>query len=326
MKKHLVALLALPLASFTAYAQQPTPLEEKLDETVTGKPATGETSDIGAQTPVDVGGAYSSYGGLDLRYLYRDNALSVSEPLGSAIKSGIIQHTFYAGAILPSRALADGVLTPFIGVSRTDVYHDNDVANFDFDNAAESAYLLWQYQLANGLVVRGGIEYGRSLNTEDDTEDYRDYHTNVSVMKHFPLDNGHGLLATIKTGIHQTKVPGFSGTTETSNRFDNWETSATLQYSFSPFEKLTARPFGSVSHKSYDEGSNDGREDVTTSFGVSASYDVKSWLQVVGSVVHVDRDSSGISTTGSLLSYNPNTANEFENFDAGLGINLTHSF
>ena len=63
MKKYLAALLALPLASLTAFGQQPTPLEEKLDETVTGKPATGETSDVGAQTPVDVGGAISSYGG-----------------------------------------------------------------------------------------------------------------------------------------------------------------------------------------------------------------------------------------------------------------------
>jgi len=178
--------------------------------------------------------------------------------------------------------------------------------------------------LATGLVLRGGFEYGRSLNSFAETEDYRDYHTNVSVLKYFPLEDGNGVLATLKTGIHQTKVPAFPG--DTANKFDNWETSGTLQYSFTPIEKLTARPFANVSYKSYEEGSNDGRNDVTTSFGVSGSYDLKPWLQIVGSVVRIERSSSGIPTLGSFATYDPNTANEFENFDVGLGINVTHSF
>jgi hypothetical protein len=322
MKKFITILLASSLAIAT-YGQQPTPLEEKLDESVTGQPATGETSDVGAQTPVDVGGAISSYGGLDLRYLYRDNALSVSEPLGNAVKSGILQHTFYAGAILPSRSLGDGVITPFIGASRTDVYHDNKDLE-SFDNAANSAYLLFQYQLANGLTVRAGVEYAGSLNTVANTEDYVDYHTNVSLLKFFPLDNGHSLLATIKTGQHNTKVDAVTNTTATADRLDNWESSATLQYSFSPLENVIARPFASVSVKKYTEGQNDDREDVTTSFGVSGSYDLKPWLQIVGSVVSVDRNSDGLQTAGSF--YNPNIANEFDNWDAGIGINVTHSF
>ncbi|MGE4550984.1 MAG: hypothetical protein AAEJ57_06305, partial [Opitutales bacterium] len=315
-------LLASSLATAT-YGQQPTPLEEKLDESVTGQPATGETSDVGAQTPVDVGGAISSYGGLDLRYLYRDNALSVSEPLGNAVKSGIIQHTFYAGAILPSRSLADGVITPFIGASRTDVYHDNKDLE-SFDNAANSAYLLFQYQLANGLTVRAGVEYAGSLNTVANTEDYVDYHTNVSLLKFFPLDNGHSLLATIKTGQHKTQVDAVTNTTATADRLDNWESSVTLQYSFSPLEKVIARPFASVSVKKYTEGQNDDREDVTTTFGISGSYDLKPWLQIVGSVVSVNRDSDGLREAGKF--YNPNMANEFENWDAGIGINISHSF
>ncbi|MFP6899571.1 MAG: hypothetical protein VCA36_01425 [Opitutales bacterium] len=322
MKKFIATLLALSIA-IAAYGQQPTPLEEKLDESVTGQPATDEASDVGAQTPVEVGGAINSYGGLDFRYLYRDNALSVSEPLGNAIKSGIIQHTFYAGAILPGRPLADGVITPYVGVSRTDVYHDNEDLE-DFDNAAESAYVLFQYQLAGGYTLRGGVEYGRSLNTVQNTEDYRDYHTNVSALKFFPLENGRTLLASLKTGLHQTKVSAITGTTATADRMNNWETSGMLQYTFSPMEKVVARPFASVSYKQYDEDQNDGRDDVTTSFGVSISYDLKPWLQIVGSVVHVDRDSNGLQTAGSF--YNPNMANEFENWDAGIGINLTRSF
>ena len=320
MKKtaYLLSLLMVPVL---LCGQQPTPLEDKLDESVTGQPATGEASDVGAQSPVDVGGAINSYGGLDLRYLYRDNALSVNEPLANAVKSGIIQHTFYAGAILPSKPLGDGVITPFIGASRTDVYHDNEDLD-NFDNAAESAYVLWQYQLDQGYTVRAGVEYGRSLNTVDDTEDYRDYHTNVSLLKFIPLENGHSLLATIKTGVHRTKVAasGFSA----SNRMDNWETSGSLQYAFSPFEKLTARPFFNLGYKKFEESTNDGRDDVTISFGVSASYDLKPWLQVVGSVVSIDRDSDGLQSAGSF--YDPNVANEFENWDAGIGINITHSF
>ena len=322
MKTFISTLLAMSIA-IMVYGQQPTPLEEKLDESVTGQPATGEASDVGAQTPVDVGGAINSYGGLDLRYLYRDNALSVSEPLANAVKSGIIQHTFYAGAILPGRPLADGVLTPFVGVSRTDVYHDNkDLAAFD--NAAESAYALWQYQLAGGYTLRGGVEYGRSLNTEEDSEDYRDFHTSLSVLKFVPLENGHTLLASIKTGLHKSKVSEVSGTDATSDRLNNWETSGMLQYTFTPMEKVVARPFASISYKQYDEDQNDGRDDVTTSFGVSVSYDLKPWLQIVGSVVHVDRDSDGLQSAGSF--YNPNMANEFDNLDAGIGITLTRSF
>ena len=130
MKSPLAILLSVSLASML-YGQQPTPLEKKLDESVTGQPATGETSDVGAQTPVDGGGAINSYAGVDLRYLYRDNALSVNEPLSNAVKSGILMHTFYAGAILPSKPFMDGAVTPFIGASRTDVYHDNkDLESF----------------------------------------------------------------------------------------------------------------------------------------------------------------------------------------------------
>ncbi len=319
MKSPLAIILSVSLGSML-YGQQPTPLEEKLDESVTGQPATGEASDVGAQTPVEVGGAVSSYAGVDLRYLYRDNSLSVPGPT-NIIKSGIIMHTFYAGAILPSKPLGSGVLTPFMGVSRTDVHHDNEDLEV-FDNAAESAYLLWQYQLAGGYTLRAGMEVGRSLNTEANTQDCRDYHTNVALLKFIPLENGHSLLATIKTGVHRTKVAA-SGSSA-SNRLDNWETSGSLQYAFSPFEKLTARPFFNLGYKKFEESANDGRDDVTISFGVSASYDVKPWLQVVGSVVSIDRDSDGLQSAGSF--YDPNMANEFDNWDAGIGINITHSF
>ena len=255
--------------------------------------------------------------------LYRDNALSVSEPLGNAIKSGILQHTFYAGAILPSKPFLDGAVTPFIGASRTDVHHDNKDLE-SFDNAANSAYFLLQYQLPDGVTVRAGMEYAGSINTVAETEDYRDYHTNVSVLKFFPLENGHSLLATVKTGIHNTRVDAVTGTTATADRLNNWESSVTLQYSFSPFPNVAARPFASVSLKKYDEDQNDGRDDVTTTFGISGSYDLKPWLQMVGSVVSVDRDSDGLQTAGSF--YNPNMANEFENWDAGIGISISHSF
>ncbi len=322
MKSPLAIILSVSLGSML-YGQQPTPLEEKLDESVTGQPATGEASDVGAQTPVEVGGAVSSYAGVDLRYLYRDNSLSVSGPT-NIIKSGIIMHTFYAGAILPSKPLGSGVLTPFMGVSRTDVHHDNEDLEV-FDNAAESAYLLWQYQLAGGYTLRAGMELGRSLNTEANTQDYRDYHTNVSLLKFIPLENGHSLLATIKTGVHQTKVPAAAASFGyTSDRLDSWETSGTLQYSFSPLDKLTARPFVSLSYKKYEEDLNDDRDDLTVSYGVSASYDVKPWLQIVGSVVGIDRESEGLEEAEGF--YNPNMANEFENWDAGVGINLNYSF
>ena len=322
MKSLLTFLLSVSLASML-YGQQPTPLEEKLDESVTGQPATGETSDVGAQTPVDVGGAISSYAGVDLRYLYRDNALSVNEPLSNAVKSGILMHTFYAGAILPSWALGDGVLTPFLGVSRTDVYHGNEDLD-SFDNASESAYLLWQYQLAGGYTVRAGIEAGRSLNTETRSQDFRDYHPNVSLLKFTLLENGHSLLASIKTGIHKTKADVLGTTAVSDDRLDNWETSAMLQYSFSPFEKLIVRPFANVSSKQYGEGRNDDRDDVTISYGVSATFDIKPWLQIVGSVAGIDRESNGLEEAGSF--YNPNMANEFENWDAGIGINISYSF
>lgn len=322
MKKLITIFLASSLLIAT-YGQQPTPLEEKLDESVTGQPATGETSDVGAQTPVDVGGAISSYGGLDLRYLYRDNALSVNEPLSNAVKSGIFQHTFYAGAVLPSRSLGDGVITPYIGASRTDVHHDNKDLE-SFDNAANSAYLLFQYQLASGYTVRAGIDYAGSLNTVDDTEDYSAFHTSIALLKFMPLENGHSLLATLKTGQHNTKVDAVTNTTATADRLDNWESSATLQYTFSPIENIIARPFASISVKKYSEGQNDDREDVTTTFGITGSYDLKPWLQIVGSVVSMDRDSDGLQTAGSF--YNPNIANEFDNWDAGIGLNITHSF
>ena len=320
MKKLIAIIFTLSFA-LAAFGQQPTPLEEKLDESVTGQPATGEASDVGAQTPVDVGGAVSTYGGLDLRYMYRDNALSVNEPLANAVKSGIIQSTVYAGAILPSKPFLDGAITPFIGASRTDVRHDNNDLD-SFDNAANSAYFLFQYQLPEGVTVRAGMEYGGSINTEADTEDYRDYHTNISVLKFFPLENGHSVLATVKTGLHKTKVDPTGGTA--SDRLDNWESSATVQYSFSPLKNMVARPFASVSLKKYEEDQNDGRDDVTTSFGVSGSYDLKPWLQIVGSVVSVDRDSDGLQSAGSF--YNPNMANEFENWDAGIGLNISLSF
>ncbi len=322
MKKLIASILTLSLA-FMANGQQPTPLEEKLDESVTGQPATGEASDVGAQTPVEVGGAVSSYGGVDLRYMYRDNALSVSEPLGNAIKSGIIQHTFYVGAILPSKPFLDGAVTPFIGASRTDVHHDNSDLE-SFDNAANSAYFLFQYQLPEGVTVRAGVEYAGSINTEAETEDYRDYHTNISILKFFPLENGHSVLATVKTGLHKTRVDEVAGTTATADRLNNWESSATLQYSFSPIKDVVARPFASLSYKQYQEDQNDGRDDVTTTFGISGSYDLKPWLQVVGSVVKMNRDSDGLQTAGSF--YNPNMANEYKNWDAGIGINISLSF
>ena len=79
-----------------------------------------------------------------------------------------------------------------------------------------------------------------------------------------------------------------------------------------------------MGYKKFEESTNDGRDDVTISFGISASYDLRPWLQIVGSVVSIDRDSDGLQSAGGF--YDPNMANEFDNWDAGIGINITHSF
>ena len=278
-------------------------------------------SDTGAQRPISLNdGGISAFFGFDTKFFYRENPLSqTDESKLSIFETAMWTNTFFGGAGLGVFDFDDAIVTPYVGGSYTinDYLEDNlDVLQLNYNSTSVYALLLAQH--SSGWSGRIGVTYAMDRSTEFDTEDYSEYFPNIGVMKTYSLGpNTIGILDAY-AGLHLSTIEAVDAPGTTSDipedNLDTVEFAASYGLKHD-FGKITFLPKYLISHKSYSNGQNSSRDDLTHTLSLKADYPILDSFILSGFAGYTVRDSSG---TTSNYDYN--------NLDGGFGFTLTSRF
>ena len=321
------------------FSQTPTPsqaTQSRIEGTQRNQPApiTGQNggsqqssgsdlseSDTGAQRPISLKkGGISAFFGFDSKYFYRDNPLSQpDENKLSIFETAMWTNTFFGGAGLGVFDFDDAIVTPYIGGSYAinDYLEDNlDILKLNYNST--SAYALLLAQHSSGWSGRVGVSYAMDRSTEFDTEDYSEYFPNIGVMKTYALSSDTVGIFDAYVGIHLSTIAAVDAP-GTANDIpeDNLDT---LEFAVSyglrhSIGDITLFPKYLLSHKSFRNGQNSSRDDLTHILSIKADYPLADSLVISGFTGYTIRDSSGTTVN-----------NDYENLDGGVGITLTSRF
>ena len=228
--------------------------------------ADATSSDTGAQRPVQLKKkGVTSYLGYDSKYFYRSNPLATDGPLKQQA-TGMWTNTFFAGAGLGVFDAENSVITPYIGASWTiNDYIEGGLDKFNYNSTGAYALLLAQF--GNGWSVRAGVNYSSDRSSEKDTEDYKEYYPNIGVLKSHSVNESTTAIFDASIGMHNAESFVITGLTDGSKTASEEELS-NLEYAASyalnyNVGNLVVTPKYRISYKTYDEGLNDGSDDLS---------------------------------------------------------------
>ena len=290
--------------------EQPAPVTGK---NITAQEAEGTNpaeSDTGAQRPISLKkSGISSFFGYDTKLFYRDNPLSVDSAL-SEMKTGMWTNTFFGGAGLGVFDIDDAVITPYIGGSYSiNDYLETAVQELELNYNSTNAYALLLAQFSSGWSGRIGVSYAMDKNTESDTEEYSEFFPNIGIMKSHTLSSETVSIFDAYVGKHAS-----TSNQNPEDSLDNFEVTA----SYGLIHRQGAfiiKPKYLLSYKSYDNGENSNREDLTHNLSVKVEYPLADSLSLSLFSGYTIRETSGYELGG-----------DYENFDGGLGLTLNSRF
>lgn len=329
MKK--ISILALIFALNTAsFAQTDQQVRNRIDGTnrnaaIEMGPNEAETSnyggsstDAGAQRPVVLSKTgISSFFGYDTKYFYRSNPLATDGPAKQQA-TGMWTNTFFSGAGLGVFDLTDSVVTPYIGASwTTNEYVKSDLEVFNYNST--NAYALLLFQFGNGWAARAGSSYANDRSADKDTEDYKEFFPSVSVMRTFSINDSTSSTIDLSFGKHMAEsffldVTDNKGNQSNKKELSNYETAASFSLSHQLGDFLLS-PKYRLSYKSYDEGLNVDREDISHDLGLKLDYFVTDSFKASLFYSYSTR-----STDGTEVSY------DYKSYDGGIGLMLNARF
>ena len=325
--KILILSLAISSIAFSqnAASQNAAKVQSRIDGTQTSQPAPvsgqvggGQTSsnndaaesDTGAQRPISLKkDGISGYFGYDTKYFYRSNPLSQEGDL-EQLKTAMWTNTFFTGAGIGIIESDNSVITPYIGASWTvNDYIEDNLSAFNHNDTSAYALLLAQY--GNGWAARIGISYSNSRSTEFDTEDFSEFFPNIGVMKSYSVNDQTIAIFDAYLGQHSTTVAAISGLVE-EDGLDNFEIAASYGLKYTE-GALSISPKYLLSYKTFENGANADRNDLSHIFSLKANYIINESFDLGAFGTYTMRDSDI-------------NINDYENLDGGLGLTLNARF
>ena len=280
--------------------------------------AEATSSDTGAQRPIQLKKkGVSSYFGYDSKYFYRSNPLATDGPLKQQA-TGMWTNTFFAGAGLGVFDAENSVITPYIGASWTiNDYIEGGLDKFNYNSTGAYALLLAQF--GNGWSVRAGVSYSSDSSSENDTEDYKEYHPNIGVLKSYSVNESTTAIFDASIGMHSAESFVITGLTDGSKtasekELSNIEYAASYALNYNVWN-LVVTPKYRISYRAYDEGLNDGRDDLSHDASLKIDYPIADSLKLSFFYSYSKRNSDG-----TTLNY------DYKSYDAGFGLGLNARF
>jgi len=227
-------------------------------------------------------------------------------------------NTFYAGSGLGVFDYSDSVVTPYIGGSwTTNEYVESEIDGFNYNSTGAYALLLFQY--GNGWSARAGISYANDRSTEKDTEDYKEFHPNIGIMKSYSINDSATAIFDATIGRHLSEsfvIEGLTSGTKTASEkeLSNTEYAASYAVNYN-WNDLLITPKYRISYKDYDKGLNDGRSDLSHDISLKAAYQITEAFKLSVFYSYSSRSSDGTS-----ISY------DYKSFDTGAGLGLSARF
>ena len=288
---------------------QPAPVTGANTGSQSGDSAGASASDTGAQRPISLKeDGISAFFGYDTNYFYRSNPLAQPGDLRQ-LKTAMWTNTFFGGAGLGILETDNSVITPYIGGSWTiNDYIEDQLSQFNYNSTSAYALLLAQY--GNGWSTRIGVNYSNDRSSQFDTEDYSEFFPNIGVMKAYTLSDQTTAIFDAYLGQHSTEIASIGNSPE--DLLDNFEIAASYGLKYIQGD-LTFSPKYLLSYKTYDNGANSDRDDLTHNFSLVAGYPLADSfdLDLFGS--YTIRDSS-------------ESTNDYKNLDGGIGLKLSANF
>ena len=251
--------------------------------------------------------------GTTFSYLYRSNPLSTNGVISKSIKSGVADIGTFVSASFGNHEILNGVFTPRIGGGISEVSLTNRELNF-IDYRTQRVFFQGDLKYSNGWTVSPSLEYSSITSSKFDTEDYKEWFPNVSVAKIWGIDDKSVLRAGLSTGHRFSEVDSLGGSVPgvTANRLDNWSNSLSLTYYRDLFFGITGQVYGELANRSYYNGQNRNRNDLSKTIGSSLAY---SWKILRFSLfwTYTDRESAL-------------QINEYRNLDAGASVSASFRF
>jgi hypothetical protein len=288
----LLGLLA-PLGVMSASAQNPGERQAALEGMATRTPApltsppsrseegrktvstaATETSDAGLQRVVtEKERAVEFDAGTTFSYLYRSNPLSTNGVIGKAIKSGVAEIGTFVSASLGNYEILNGVYTPRVGGGMSEVSLTRRELDFA-DYRTQRVFLQGDLKYSSGWTLSSSLEYSSITSPKFNTEDYKEWFPSFSVAKSWVIDEKSLLRASVSSGYRFTEVDSLGGSVPgvTANRLDNWSNGLAVAYYRELFLGITGQVFGELSNRSYSNGQNRNRNDLTKTVGSSLAY------------------------------------------------------
>jgi hypothetical protein len=233
-----------------------------------------ETSDAGLQRVVTKKERAVEFdAGTTFSYLYRSNPLSTNGALSKAVKSGVADIGTFVSASLGNYEILNGVFTPRIGGGISEVSLTKRVLDF-VDYRTQRVFLQGDLKYANGWTFSSSLEYSSITSSKFNTEDYKEWFPSLTVAKSWAIDNKSLLRASVSSGHRFTEVDSLGGSVPgvTAHRLDNWSNSFNVAYYRELFFGITGQVFGELSNRSYYNGQNSDRNDLSKTVGSSLSY------------------------------------------------------
>jgi hypothetical protein len=280
--------------------------------------SSASASDAGAQRPVILkNNGISAYFGYDTKYFYRSNPLATDGKLKQQA-TGMWTNTFYAGSGLGVFDYADSVVTPYIGASWTsNEYVESEIDSFNYNSTGAYALLLFQY--GNGWSARAGVSYANDRSADNDTEDYKEFHPNIGVMKSYTINDSATAIFDATIGRHLSEsfvIAGLTDGAKTASEKELSNTEYALSYAVNySWNNVTITPKYRISLKDYDKGLNDGRSDLSHDLSLKAAYPITDSFKLSLFYSYSTRSSDGTS-----VSY------DYKSFDAGAGLGINARF
>jgi hypothetical protein len=306
----------------TVTERQNQPPESVTNNTSTPKTEI-ESSDAGAQRPIfQKTENISAFGGLDSRYLYRNNPLSSSETL-SFIETAMWINTAYLGASFEPIEIEDAVITPYAGASYTSTeYLESGLDSLGFYST--SAYVLLMTQHSSGWILRTGLSYAMDKSESTEEETYMEFYPNIGAMKIHSISESTIGIIDFSGGYHKSESdPNPFGPGTSVGELDNYDITASYSLRIT-YGKLIISPRYGISYKNYSKGAtsvNNGREEFIHAANLKFDYSLNENLNISLFSAYSQRESSGgqLQDAG-IIDY------DFHSTDAGVSIGLNTTF
>ena len=271
------------------------------------------SSDTGAQRPISLNDEeISAFFGYDSRYYYRSNPLFVNGDISEEVESDMWTNTFFTG-VSSVIEKDDSAYTPFLTASYTvNDYLEDDLGAFNYNATNITTGLFSYYGGQNTYFVK--IAYNMDRSTENDTEDFSEFFPQIGLISSFQFLNKLNINTTVGVGQHSSIIDDVRGT-RPEDLMDNLEIYALSVFSFGhdflDSLGLTYR----ISYQSYENGDYSNRNDLSHTFSGGYGF----------TLFDADQPNLYLFSAYSIRNSDNNTF-DYDNVDAGVGINLIANF